>query len=104
MKFFRLSLFLMCALCVCQKMQAGKYYSYTMVECKPTGAGLVYATTKTENDANKDFSQCKILYIGRIIIQDIVPFPFICWQNQIPKVKNIRIGFFRTGRIKMAKE
>lgn len=35
-----------------------KYYSYHIIDVKPSGAGKVYSTTKTENGANTNFNAC----------------------------------------------
>lgn len=35
-----------------------KYYSYHLIEVKPTGSGLVYSTASTENGANTNFNAC----------------------------------------------
>ena len=35
-----------------------KYYSYHIIDVKPSGAGKVYSTTKTENGENTNFNSC----------------------------------------------
>ena len=35
-----------------------KYYSYHIIDVKPSGAGKVYSTSKTENGANTNFNAC----------------------------------------------
>ncbi len=41
-----------------QDAWAGKYYSYHIIDVKPSGAGKVYSTSKTENGANTNFNAC----------------------------------------------
>jgi len=57
-KNFKILLLLMFFTFAGQDAWAGKYYSYHIIDVKPSGAGKVYSTPKTENGANTNFNAC----------------------------------------------
>ncbi len=57
-KNFKILLLLMLFAFAGQDAWAGKYYSYHIIDVKPSGAGKVYSTSKTENGANTNFNAC----------------------------------------------
>lgn len=57
-KNFKILLLLMLFAFAGQDAWAGKYYSYHVIDVKPSGAGKVYSTSKTENGENTNFNAC----------------------------------------------